>query len=378
MAGSDSLEGWRAGLLADGSGIPVVAVRDGLVHAANGAARRVFGDIREGMVIGELFEQSCRGKLHSFLEGATGASTELEVTRAELPPAAVRFLLLAAPGEQLLVGGASDQGYTEEIGAKLMAANTELADLTRELSKRMHELDLAAREMQKLAEQREMFIAALAHDLKAPLSVILLSESLLRKRTPAAQAIEMEQHIGKVERSAKSMLAVIDSLLFAAQLDSAEPPGVQSLESLLIDDIARETARDLAPLADDAAVAIEVTAPEPIRVRGNRVWLGQVFANLLTNAIRYSPAGTRVAVTVTAEGSEARCAVADRGPGVPPPERERIFERFVQRGERRGTIGLGLYICRKIMSLHGGRIWVEDHPGGGARFAFSLPLADAT
>ncbi len=376
MAGSDALEHWRAALLADGHGIPVVAVRDGRIDEANGTAREFFANLRVGMVVDELVEESCRDKLRDFLrEGASGKTVELQVTQTERPPIAARFLLLASPGEQILLGVGSGLGYTAEVGAKLMAANTDLANLTRELSQRMHELETTRQAMQKLADLRELFIAALAHDLRGPLSVILLSESLLRGKTPPLQAMELTPHCDQVERSAKRMLKLIDSLLFAAHLDSADSLVAQSLECLSLDQIARETADDLGPLADEGSVRIVVTASEPVRLRGHRAWLGQVFANLLTNAVRYSPAGGRVDVSVTVEGSSARCDVIDQGPGVPPADRERIFDRFVQREERRGSVGLGLYICRKIIKLHGGHIWMEDNPGGGARFVFRIPGA---
>jgi signal transduction histidine kinase len=329
------------------------------------------------MDAGRLFDESCRAKLRELLEhGDSGAIAELETMQTDRPPIATRVLLLALPGEQLMVMGGSGIEYTEEIGAKLMAANTDLSNLTRELSRRMHELDAARGAMQKLAELREMFIAALAHDLKAPLSVILLSESLLRKNLISPQPVDVERHVDKVERSAKRMLKLIDSLLFAVHLDAAEPLVTRSLEVVYLDEVARESAEDLAPLADDAGVRIVVNAPEPVRVRGNRAWFGQVFANLLTNAVRYSPAGKSVELTVGTQGSEAQCAVADIGPGVAPAERERVFDRFVQRGERRGSMGLGLYICRKIVDLHSGHIWVEDNPGGGARFRFRIPAVE--
>jgi signal transduction histidine kinase len=375
VPGSDPIAKWRAGLLADGHGIPVVALRAGRVHAANRAAHRSFASLRLGMDAGRLFDESCRAKLRELLEhGDSGAIAELETMQTDRPPIATRVLLLALPGEQLMVMGGSGIEYTEEIGAKLMAANTDLSNLTRELSRRMHELDAARGAMQKLAELREMFIAALAHDLKAPLSVILLSESLLRKNLISPQPVDVERHVDKVERSAKRMLKLIDSLLFAVHLDAAEPLVTRSLEVVYLDEVARESAEDLAPLADDAGVRIVVNAPEPVRVRGNRAWFGQVFANLLTNAVRYSPAGKSVELTVGTQGSEAQCAVADIGPGVAPAERERVFDRFVQRGERRGSMGLGLYICRKIVDLHSGHIWVEDNPGGGARFRFRIPV----
>lgn len=129
-------------------------------------------------------------------------------------------------------------------------------------------------------------------------------------------------------------------------------------------------------VAEEARVEIVVTALERVRVSGNRVWLGSVFANLLTNAIRHSPAGTRAELIVVVDGSNVRCDVTDQGPGVAPADRERIFERFIQGSTLRGSIGLGLYVCRKIITLHGGQIWVEDNPGGGARFAFRIPFAN--
>jgi signal transduction histidine kinase len=259
---------------------------------------------------------------------------------------------------------------------KLIDANCQLANLTRELSRRTHDLDVAKQALQRQSELRELFIAALAHDLKGPLSAILLTEATLRHKVSAAQAIDPEQHSERVERNARRMLKLIDSLLLTARLDSAEFPILAaSFESLRVDEMARKVADDLAPLADDARVSLVVTAIDPVRAPGSASWIEQVFANLLINAIRHSPPGTRVDVTIALQGQEALCKVADQGPGVPPDDRERIFERFVQRGELRGTIGLGLYICRKIVGLHGGRIWVEANPSGGARFAFCVPRA---
>jgi two-component system OmpR family sensor kinase/two-component system sensor histidine kinase QseC len=262
------------------------------------------------------------------------------------------------------------------MAEKLMAANSHLANLTRELSRQTRDLDLTQQKLQRQGDLRELFIAALAHDLKAPLSAILLREATLRQKATVAQPIEPERHAECVERNAKRMLQLIDSLLLAARLDSFESPiPTESLESLRLDEIARKVVGDLAPIADEARVCIVVTAPDPVRAPGNACWLEQVVANLLTNAIRHSPPGARVDVAIAVEGGEAVCKVGDQGPGVPSDDRERVFERFVQRGGRRGSVGLGLYICNRIVGLHGGRIWVEANEGGGARFAFCLPRA---
>jgi signal transduction histidine kinase len=374
VAGNDSLASLRAELLADNQGIPIVAIRDGRVQASNAAAHGLFARVQVGTAIGELFDESCQDKLLHFLrKGISGGTPELQVKRLHGPPVAIRFLLLSVSDEQLLVAQDAGFGYSQDLEAKLMAANSHLANLTRELSRQMRALDSANQQLQKFADLRELFIAALAHDLKTPLSVILLSEAKLRGGAPASKAVETE-HVNKVERSAKRMLALIDSLLLAARLEASDSSLPSNwAEPVRFDEIARKVADDLAPVADDARVRVVVTANEPVWLRGNSSWLAQVLTNLLTNAIRHSPSGARVDVGVAIAGREALCEVADRGPGVPFADREQIFDRFVQREGRRGSVGLGLYICRKIVQLHGGRIWVEDNPGGGARFAFRIP-----
>lgn len=375
MPGDEPRASLRAELVANAQ-VPVVAVRDGRVQEANDAARAMFARVAVGTELSELFDERSLEKLVEALRKcASGATPELQVQRASGPPLAVRFLILSASGEQLFIAQQTTS-YSAGMAERLMAANDQLVDLTRELSRRTRELDLAKEALQRQADLRELFIAALAHDLRVPLSAILLTEAALRQKASNAHTVDTEQHVGRVERNASRMVKLIDSLLLAARLDSITSTiPVESFESLSIDEIARKVAEDLAPLAEDARVSLAVTAPDPVRARGNASWLEQVIANLLTNAIRHSPQGTRVEVTIVLDGSEAVCRVADQGPGVPPNDRERIFERFVQRADRRGSLGLGLYICNKIVGLHSGRIWVEPNPGGGARFAFCVPRA---
>ncbi len=116
---------------------------------------------------------------------------------------------------------------------------------------------------------------------------------------------------------------------------------------------------------------VELNLPGPITVMGNPS-LREVFTNLLSNAIEHSPHGAVIEVVVNA-GGLTRIEVRDRGPGIPRPDRERIFRRFEHLG-RRG-VGLGLSIVKTIVELHGGTVWVEDNPGGGSIFALELPTA---
>jgi two-component system sensor histidine kinase KdpD len=107
------------------------------------------------------------------------------------------------------------------------------------------------------------------------------------------------------------------------------------------------------------------------------VLIEQVFINLLENAVKYTPPGTPIEISATAVDGAVRVDVADRGPGLPPGEELRVFEKFYRVPAATATsgVGLGLTICRGIITAHGGRIWAENRPGGGAVFRFTLPLS---
>jgi two-component system sensor histidine kinase KdpD len=125
----------------------------------------------------------------------------------------------------------------------------------------------------------------------------------------------------------------------------------------------------------DHPVVVDLPGDLPL-VPLDAVLLEQVFINLLENAAKYTPPGTPVEISASSGAGVVNVSVADRGPGIPPGEEERIFEKFHRAGDAppgKG-VGLGLTISRGIVLAHGGRIWAENRPGGGAVFRFSLPL----
>jgi signal transduction histidine kinase len=115
-------------------------------------------------------------------------------------------------------------------------------------------------------------------------------------------------------------------------------------------------------------------------VEGDERRIRQVIFNLLSNAVKFTPAGGEVDVSAVQVNGEVRVAVADTGPGIAPEDRERIFEEFQQTGvglEQREGTGLGLALSRRLVELHGGRIWVDSEPGEGSTFVFTLPARHA-
>jgi signal transduction histidine kinase len=142
-----------------------------------------------------------------------------------------------------------------------------------------------------------------------------------------------------------------------------------------LEEVVRESIDALAPLAEERHVSLACQAAGDTRALLDATWMGQVVENLLANAIRHAPQGSSVRVALSGDEAHVACSVSDQGPGVPPELREAIFDRFRSAGPRPGSAGLGLYVTRGLLGLHGGRVWVEQPEAGGARFCFELPRA---
>ena len=230
-------------------------------------------------------------------------------------------------------------------------------------------------ERQRVAELLEVnrikseFIGMVSHELRTPLTAIL--SSAITMRTLDVSPDEQEEFLETIERQGRRLLRLIEDLLKAAELehDRAGPFG----EEVDVAECARVVARTYA----DALGSIDVVAPESCHVVADGDILQQVLVNLIDNAYKYGQPPIRVEVQPT--DRQVVMSVVDSGAGVPSELRERIFERFTRlesNGSRPG-IGLGLPIVRQLLATCGGRVWVEDAPGGGAAFRVTLPLAVA-
>ena len=233
--------------------------------------------------------------------------------------------------------------------------------------------------LKRLEKVRQDFVANVSHELRTPLTSIRgYAETLLAEMTPGPTA----SFIQIILKNALHMAKMVDDLLQLARLDSRRKPEafgtIDAMEAVLA------AWKVCDPQASAKNVRLENLLPEAgILVKANFDELVQVFRNIMENAIRYTPAGSAITVSLEREKDTATFVVTDDGPGIPLHAQERIFERFYRvekdRSDASGSTGLGLAICRHIILNHGGAIWVESPPAGrsrGSAFKFTLALAE--
>jgi two-component system sensor histidine kinase KdpD len=221
---------------------------------------------------------------------------------------------------------------------------------------------------------RTSLLSSLSHDMRTPLGAITGAlTSVLEDRGTLSDATRRDLLKTAVEESQR-MNRLIGNLLDMIRVESG----------------ALQVQKEWQPLEESVGVAlirledrlrdhpVQVTLPPDLPlVPVDAVLIEQVFINLLENAVKYTPPGTPIEISATAVDGAVRVDVADRGPGLPPGEELRVFEKFYRVPAATATsgVGLGLTICRGIITAHGGRIWAENRPGGGAVFRFTLPLS---
>lgn len=247
----------------------------------------------------------------------------------------------------------------------------EIGELSRTIDEMLEGLaEAQATTEATLARERE-FVADASHELRTPLTSVLANLELLEAELQGEHA----EVAAAALRSTKRMSALVKNLLFLARADAGHI-GERARVDLAL--LARSVLAELKPVARDHEFHLHALLGESV-VLGNQDELYRILRNLVENAVRYTPSGTRVDVRVHARNGEAVVEVADDGPGVPPDVRQHIWTRFSRGGRdtagHQGT-GLGLAIVRTVAERHGGTVaLMEDNPAGGARFVVRLPLA---
>jgi two-component system OmpR family sensor kinase len=231
--------------------------------------------------------------------------------------------------------------------------------------------DLLLRLSQTLESQRAL-VADAAHELRTPLTALSLQAQLAQR---AATDEERSGALAQLRLGIERATHLVEQLLALARTEgqsAARAPRAR----IALDELAREAAAQIAPLAGAKGIDLGLERLDTVAVMGERTALRTMLANLLDNAVKYTPSGGRVDVEVRAEPAHALIEVRDTGPGIPPDEHERVFDRFYRvPGSPQTGSGLGLAIARRIATAHGGSIELSDAAPGGLRASVRLPLA---
>jgi len=326
-------------------------------HAARAKTFRLQGDLHllVGRDVRDL--EATLGLIRSALGWGSGLAATLAVLGGWLMSAGVvrRIEAIARTSREIMHGDLSRRVPTDGSGDDF----DQLADALNRMLDRIVEL------MDRVRQVSD----SIAHDLRTPLTRLRTKlDGLQEARDPAAQAA-----LDSAVADSDELLATFNALLRISRIEASGRQADLAPVDLAL--LARDVGELYEPLAGDRGQSLGVSAAGPLWVQGDRDLLFQALANLMDNAVKYTPPGGTIGVAAECDGQVARVAVSDVGPGIPAELRERVFERFFRGDASRSTpgSGLGLSLVQAVAQLHGARIDMSDNDPG-LRIALCIPL----
>src|SRR6266496_3837901 len=253
----------------------------------------------------------------------------------------------------------------DEIG--VLAANVNR--MNDELGRLYGELETASR-------HKSDFLANMSHELRTPLNAIIGFSEVLREQMFGELNEQQLGYVDDVLEAGRHLLSLINDVLDLAKIEAG---GMElELSEVAIPEVLRSAVSMHSERASRGGVELSLTTePGQITISADGRRVRQIVFNLVSNAVKFTPADGCVDVSARLDGGQVEITVADTGPGIAPEELEAIFEEFKQAtdGKRAEGTGLGLPLSRKLVELHGGRLWVESAAGNGSTFRFTLPVS---
>jgi signal transduction histidine kinase len=279
--------------------------------------------------------------------------------------------------------GRSVNRMTESLAVQSKELKGKVEELERvniDLKEREHELQITNRELATANRLKSEFLATMSHELRTPLNSIIGFSELLEDGIYGSLNQRQRKYISNIVVSSKHLLQLINDVLDLSKVES----GTIAIhrEKLALPEAVEMVKTVVEPLAAKKDISVNIVAGEDARsVMADPARFKQILYNLLSNAIKFTPAGGTVTIGVSRRDGSVEIAVTDTGIGISPRDQDRIFSEFLQvegsySRKYEGT-GLGLALTKKLVELHGGRIWVDSFPGEGSTFTFSLPVSGA-
>lgn len=241
-----------------------------------------------------------------------------------------------------------------------------------DLKDQVKRLEAALCEAESRLERQEEFFQMAVHDLRSPLSAIVVYSELLMNRVLGDLSDRQVEQIGTIHRNCVQLIRMAEDVLASAQVRAGKIE--IDFHSVDLQALCQEAVVGLAGLAQAKSISVEVSYHDIPHVPVDQDKISRAFTNILGNAIKFSPVGGRITVELECDQDEVTISVTDEGPGISPEKRDTIFAKF-QRGEHGGEKGhgLGLTIARYFIDLHGGRILVDSRRNRGSTFLLALP-----
>ena len=239
-----------------------------------------------------------------------------------------------------------------------------------------HEIEDKSRQLEEASQHKSQFLANMSHELRTPLNAILGYTELMADGAYGEPLEKMLGVLKRLEANGRHLLGLINDVLDLSKIEAGQL--VLELSDYSMQDIAHTVRSTLEPLAADKKLAFKVEMPPELPPgRGDGRRLSQVLINLVGNAIKFTDAG-EIAIKAEANNGSFHVSVRDTGPGISAADQAKLFQEFQQAdnaiARKKGGTGLGLAISKRIIEMHGGRIWVESQVGRGSTFAFALPV----
>jgi len=279
------------------------------------------------------------------------------------------------------LGGLAEElnGMAASLQASVQSLERKVEERTQELQRALAELSRKGRQLEVASEHKSHFLANMSHELRTPLNAIIGFSQVLRQRLFGPINEKQEEYLDDILSSGNHLLSLINDVLDLSKVEAGQVE-LEVASFSLREALERGVVMVREPATKDGVRLSLKLAPGVDLVEGDERRLRQVIFNLLSNAVKFTPEGGEVVVATASRDHEVLISVTDTGPGIRVEDHERIFEEFQQTDigvqQREGT-GLGLALSKRLVELHGGRIWVESEPGHGSRFVFTLPANEA-
>ncbi|MDJ0984582.1 MAG: ATP-binding protein [Desulfobacterales bacterium] len=243
------------------------------------------------------------------------------------------------------------------------------ARLFREIEEKGHELESAN-------QHKSEFLANMSHELRTPLNAILGYTELILDNIYGAVPVKIQDVLERLEKNGRHLLNLINDVLDLSKIEAGQL--TLSLNEYSMEEVVQTVSTSVEALAAEKDLKLKVEVPKDLKIgKADEQRIAQVMLNLVGNAIKFTDEG-EVKVEVTVSNETFCVSVHDTGPGVTESDQQKIFDEFQQANgsstRKKGGTGLGLSISKKIIDMHGGRIWVESTPGKGSTFRFTLPI----